>query len=245
MRPTLPILLSLLAACSSSDPGAPAPPTGERSEVVTSSTALEVAELRGAVDHLRATAERLGGFVASSELGERGRARLVLRVPSSALPELRRALDALDEHRTETERREDVTLVVATGAAALDNARATEARLHSLLEDRAATLEGVLAVEAELARVRERIEVLEAEDRVRQSRVALAEVEVFLHAEGRSPFDDPRGAIVAAFVLGSQATLAVGLGVVVVGAALTPSLLSLLVLAWLARAAWRMRPARA
>lgn len=146
----------------------------------------------GDVDPLLARAiaftSREGGFVE-----QRAARSLVLRVPVAALDRLRtevatkEGVQVLDETRTT----KDVTDAVADLDARLRNAHRAEERLLALLDKQTGSLADVLAVEKSLGETRERIERMEAEQRLAKGRVELATVEIGVQvafAEGNRSF---------------------------------------------------------
>lgn len=231
-------LLVLFAGCSSS--GDAPPPTGAtpRERVLQLSSRLAVAELAPAVRTLRALAEAHGGYVAASQtFGES--VSLDLRVPTADLAELRAQLDVLDPSRTETETSEDVTAAHADLSARLVSARATEARLLALTAERTSALTEVLAMETELLRIRDRIESLEAEERALSRSVELAQVHLELEVRSASFGEAPLEAIAEAFVGGARFAAGLLLLGAVMGSAVAPMGLLVVLLALLARMMWR------
>jgi hypothetical protein len=136
---------------------------------------------------LAAFAEQREGWVQSSALDDAGASgQVTLRVPPDALGELRAALGRVGGGRgavREQVTRTDVTDAIADLDARLRVARATEARLLALLDQRGAALADVLAVERSLSEQRTRIEQLESEQRGAHGRVDLATVDVRFERE--------------------------------------------------------------
>src|SRR6185436_4221729 len=96
---------------------------------------------------------------------------------------VRAALGAGGTIARESVQTTDVTDALADLDARLRSAREEEKRLLKLLEERTGSLNDVLASERALAGVRERIEQLEAQQRVAQGRVDLATVDVWLRSK--------------------------------------------------------------
>lgn len=142
---------------------------------------------------------------------------------------------------------EDVTTQRVDVGARARSARAEEERLLAMLRDDTASLADVLAVEARLATVRERIELLEATERELASRVELAHVHVRLSTHAVPPWARPLTTLGDAAELGVHAAagLAVGLAAFVVAAAPVVALLlaalALVVLPWRALGRRRAR----
>lgn len=248
LRPVVVLLaaLSLVSAagCAKYDRGAPAthtsgasaPPATEAKQAtnaprqakleVRAELSIEVNDDRTALDaarSLEALATAHGGFVELSSLHEGdGTSHLVLRLPPSELPALRSILASAQKEGTalrETQTTKDVTDALADLDARLHAAREEEARLLKLLDERTGTLADVLAVERALADVRERVERLEADQRVGEGRVELATVDVYL----RSPLSP-----VADLSLASRVRNAGGDGLAMARDALTATFLVLL-----------------
>lgn len=114
---------------------------------------------RAAIDKLLAAS---GGYVAKARvqhhLGKVSHAELVLRVPAGKLDGAMSALAALGTVLAEGVKSRDVTEQYVDLRARLKNAERLEKRLLELLAKRASVLADVLKVEAQLSRVRERIE---------------------------------------------------------------------------------------
>ncbi len=165
--------------------GAPAPVVADRHIAYEIDVELEVDD----VGHLdRALAELTathGGHISDIELtgeeGTRGHGRWTLKIAATERGAVLEDLRALGQVGAVRQRAEDVTAQVMDVDARLKARRAAEARLMALLAAPEADLEGVLALEAELARVREAIEVLEATERAVKGRVALTTIHVEAH----------------------------------------------------------------
>jgi hypothetical protein len=140
------------------------------------------ATLQATTAPLIALVEARGGYVEESELGggSQAQGRLVLRVPTAALGELRARLAQSGNVLRESQTAKDVTDAIADVDARRSAAAAEEARLRKLLDEKTGSLADVLAVEKALADVRERIERLDAEVRVAKGRVELATVTIVL-----------------------------------------------------------------
>jgi hypothetical protein len=141
-----------------------------------------------ATHRLDAFATSQGGFVEESSTqgeDEASSAHVILRVPTAQLASLRDVLASMRRDGTATQESltaKDVGDALADLDARLHAARNEETRLLRLLDDKTGTLADVLAVERALSDVRDRIERLEAEQRISQGRVDLATVDVWLRA---------------------------------------------------------------
>lgn len=168
----------------------PAPAQGDTTVVQamlirTGSATVEVDSLEPAIARVRQLAERVGGLVGNTTIrtGERQarQATLQLRVPAARFDEALQGLEPLGEVEEVNVSAEDVGEEFVDVSARLANARRLEERLMELLRTRTGSLEDVLAVERELARVREQIERFEGRLRYLRTRVAVSTLTVNLH----------------------------------------------------------------
>jgi hypothetical protein len=211
------LLLSLVSGlgCSKLDRSAPAaaavaappppPPAQLEARVVGRKALLEIhasidvdvekpERAKAMVVELDDFARTNGGYTAEARFGtDSGLTRLVLRVKPADLPALRKVLAGDGQIARDTETATDVTEAIADIDARLRSARIEEARILKLLEERWGTIADVLAAERALADVRQRIERLEAEQRVAQGRVDLATVDVSLRHPAAGNADEPVG----------------------------------------------------
>ncbi len=146
---------------------------------------VQVDSLEPAVARVRQLAQRVGGYVAntSQQGGEREtrQATLELKVPARRFDEALRGLRPLGEVESVGVTTQDVGEEFVDVTARVANSRRLEERLLGLLENRTGRLEDVLAVERELARVRESIERQEGRLRYLRTRVAVSTLTVNLH----------------------------------------------------------------
>jgi len=151
----------------------------------TGNASVEVDTLEPAIRNLEALATRLGGYIANTSLqGGREQLRqamLELKVPAAAFEQLTAGLTPLGTVEYVTVNAEDVGEEYTDVAARVANARRLETRLVDLLAARTGKLQDVLAVERELARVRETIERYEGRLRYLKTRVATSTLTVTLH----------------------------------------------------------------
>jgi acetolactate synthase regulatory subunit len=145
---------------------------------------VEVDTVERSIERLRALTERHGGHVAnlSVQAGreEHRQATLELKVPADRFDALVSGLAGLGRVRTVSVQAQDVGEEYTDLEARLANARRLESRFLELLAARTGNLADVLAVERELARVREQIERTEGRLRFLRSRVALSTLTVTL-----------------------------------------------------------------
>ena len=151
----------------------------------TGNASVEVDSLEPAMDALRRLAQRVGGFVGNSTV-QSGReqlrqATLEIKVPAARFDELTGGLAPLGRIEFVNVSAEDVGEEFVDLTARVGNSRRLEERLLDLLGSRTGRLQDVLAVERELARVREEIERQEGRLRYLKSRVALSTLSVTVH----------------------------------------------------------------
>ena len=151
----------------------------------TGTAAVQVDSLDRAVAAMRATVERLGGWVANSSV-QAGReqirsATLELKIPAARFDALTGSIGTVGKLEQLDVSAEDVSEEFVDVSARVANARRLEARLISLLERSAGRLSDVLAVERELARVREEIERYDGRLRYLRTRAAVSTLTVTLH----------------------------------------------------------------
>jgi hypothetical protein len=131
----------------------------------TASALVDVDSLDPATAALRAAVAAEGGYIGNVRVlgGEAARrsATLEAKVPADRFDALLAALDALGSVESVNVQTQDVGEEVVDVQARLANAERLEARLLAILERPGADLEDVLAVEREIARVRETAERLE------------------------------------------------------------------------------------
>lgn len=150
----------------------------------TGAATVEVDSLEEAMEGLRALVEAGAGYVGNVSIsgGEAGHraATLELKVPADGFDALVAGLDSLGVVETVDVRVEDVGEEFVDVQARLANSRRLEARLLAILDRPGSDLADILAVERELARVREGAERLEGRLRYLRSRAALATLSVTL-----------------------------------------------------------------
>jgi hypothetical protein len=167
-------------------PGAPTDTAAVPAMIIrTGNAAVQVDSLEPAIARVRQLAQRVGGYVAntSQQGGEREtrQATLELKIPARRFDEALRGLNPLGEVESLQVNTEDVGEEFVDVSARVVNARRLETRLLELLQNRTGRLEDVLAVERELARVREEIDRFEGRLRFLRTRVAVSTLTVALH----------------------------------------------------------------
>ncbi len=151
----------------------------------TGSASIEVDSLEPAIAAVHEMAARLGGIVGNTVI-ESGhyrvrRASIELRIPASRFDEAIAGVRPLGRVESVTSNAQDVTEEFVDVSARVANAKRLEDRLVTLLANRTGKLEEVLAVERELARVREEIERYEGRVRFLRTRVVTSTVMISVH----------------------------------------------------------------
>ncbi|MEO6447371.1 MAG: DUF4349 domain-containing protein [Gemmatimonadaceae bacterium] len=169
----------------------PSAPTGQprgtsASMIIrTGNASVEVDSLEPAIAAVQRLALALGGWVGNTSLAsgeyQVRNATLELKIPSQRYDDALRGLSPVGTVETITSDAQDVGEEFVDLSARVRNARRLETRLVALLDTRTGKLEDVLAVERELARVREDIERLEGRLRYLETRVATSTLLVTLH----------------------------------------------------------------
>lgn len=136
---------------------------------------------------------RCGGYSANltvdtPENGQR-HFQASLRIPANHLDLAVADLKMLGRTLNESQSGEEVTQQHADLAARLQNARETEQRLRTILQQRTGKIDDVLQVEEEIARVRGQIESMEAEQRMLEHRVDFADVNLQFFEEYKEQFN--------------------------------------------------------
>jgi uncharacterized protein DUF4349 len=146
---------------------------------------VQVDSLEIAIERVRQLATSLGGSLGnvSVNTGERQvrSATLQMKVPSARFDDAMHGMTPLGKVERSTTTAEDVGEEFVDVNARVANAKRLESRLVALLATRTGKLEDVLAVERELARVREEIERYEGRIRYLSSRVAISTIGVLVH----------------------------------------------------------------
>lgn len=151
----------------------------------TGQASVEVDSLGAAVQVTRALAQRVGGWVANSSV-QSGReqvrtATIEIKVPAPRFDQLVEGLRPIGKVEFVNTTAEDVGEEFVDIEARVVNAKRLEQRLIELLANRTGKLSDVLAVEQQLARVREEIERMEGRMRYLRARSAVSTLSVTLH----------------------------------------------------------------
>lgn len=249
-------LASTAAACgmdrASAEPAEQSTSTADRAIIITVRTVLSVEDVTFSSDGLRKLVQEHRGLIANATIHgteERRLADFEIRVPSDKVGDFRAALGELGQVDSESEQLEDATAPRADLEARLKNARVQEKRLLELLQERTGTLADVVAIEKEIASVREGVERMEAETRLMEGRISMATLHVSLRPKHATLWSQPGDAIVSALGTGVRGARNLVVGGAIVGATILPSALVLAFLGGLlflfARGLLRRRARRA
>jgi hypothetical protein len=178
-------------AASGAEPGAQLPGSPGVDSVTPSmiirngNVSIEVDSLEIAITAVRTLASRLGGYIGNVTMntGEYAvrSATLEVKIPSARFDDALSGLSPIGKVEHSSSTAEDVGEEYVDLGARMTNARRLEDRLVTLLATRTGKLEDVLAVERELARVREQIERFEGRLRFLRTRVATSTLSVTVH----------------------------------------------------------------
>lgn len=169
----------VLGACSANKAAMVSPRSDAAGRKMTWSASLDVGvkrdkDVEPALEKARTIAEGKGGFAASESTSS-----VVLRVPS---PELSATLDALEKLGDVEDKwinGDDVTETYSDLEVRIENAKRFQERLRELAA-KAGSVQELLAVEKEQARVTTELEQLEAQMRLLKSNVTLATIRVHI-----------------------------------------------------------------
>ena len=149
---------------------------------------IEVDSLELGIAQVQRLARTVGGYIANSAIqsgeGQQRSATLEIKVASSRYDQALSGLTGIGKLLSSTTNAQDVGEEFVDVAARVANARRLEERLVTLLATRTGKLEDVLAVERELARVREEIERYDGRLRFLRSRVAVSTLTVTVAERG-------------------------------------------------------------
>lgn len=144
-----------------------------------------VDSLEVAIARITQLAARLGGFVANTQIQSGNEqvpsATIELKLPTARFEQATNELAPLGKVEFVNTTTQDVGEEFVDVTARMTNARHLEDRLVELLARRTGKLEEVLAVERELARVREEIERYEGRLRFLRARVAMSTLTITVH----------------------------------------------------------------
>ena len=161
-------------------------PSATPSMVIRDGTALvQVDSLEIAIRAVQQLATTFGGYVGNTSLAAGDNqvrsATIQLRIPAARYDEVLAGMRSIGKVESVTSTAQDVGEEFVDVTARATNARRLEERLIALLATRTGKLEDVLAVERELARVREELERYEGRLRYLKTRVATSTLTVTVH----------------------------------------------------------------
>ncbi len=165
----------------------------------TGQASVEIDSLEVAVAEVRALAQRVGGFIANTQmqLGQRQfrSAMLEIKVPATRFDELLGGLQPLGKVEYVNVSAQDVGEEFTDVSARVANGRKLEGRLIELLATRTGKLSDVLEIERELARIREDIERMEGRLRYLKAHAATSTLSLTVHEESPLVGDQGSGGV--------------------------------------------------
>ena len=151
----------------------------------TGQASIEVDSLERGIRAVRALAGRVGGYIANSSIAagaeQMHSATLEIKIPAVRFDDAITGLQPIGQLESVSVSAEDVGEEFVDVAARAANGRKLELRLIDILGTRTGKLSDVLAVERELARVREDIERQEGRMRYLRTRASLSTLSVTVH----------------------------------------------------------------
>ncbi|GAC1653111.1 MAG: hypothetical protein NVS4B3_15870 [Gemmatimonadaceae bacterium] len=176
-------------------------PTATALLIRTGTAAIEVDAIGPGTESVQRLVRELGGYVANSSFQGGGQqvksATFELKIPAGAFERAVSGMSRIGKVERVDVQTDDVSEEYVDVTARVTNARRLEARLIGLLATRTGKLQDVLAVERELARIREQIERYEGRLRFIKTRAAISTLTVTIHEPqpalgtvGRNPIAD-------------------------------------------------------
>jgi hypothetical protein len=214
----------------------------------TGNAFIEVDSLESAIAAVRRLAESAGGYIANSAIqsgeGQQRQATLEIKIPSTGYDQAVGGLAGIGKLISSSTNAQDVGEEFVDVTARVTNARRMEDRLVNLLATRTGKLEDVLAVERELARVREEIERYEGRLRFLRTQVAMSTLSVTVSEPGPVVGQPGSNVVVEALKQAwRNSVMVVAGGIEMLGAILPVAVL--VAFAWLGFRRWRGRRATA
>jgi hypothetical protein len=162
-------------------------PATRRKIIYTATVNLVVKDFSETDRRIQSLTNEFGGFIAEFRedrtYGDRLAGRWVIRTPVARFHEFLEKIVALGVPETKQIDAQDVTEEFVDLEARLVNKRKLEERILGLLENQTGEIKDVIAVETELARVREEIERMEGRLRYLKDRVELTTITISAREE--------------------------------------------------------------
>lgn len=201
------------------------PGDGDRSVITTGYLYVTVEAPLDAATEAVSIVERAGGRVDgrqeyAPQNGDAGGAELVLRIPADDLTATLDALKELGEVEELQLNSSDVTREVQDIDARVTALRSSITRLLAL-QDAAATVDDLIALETAISDRQAQLESFEAQQRYYAEQVGLSTVTLVLGSTATAPVDEPN-TFITGLVTGWEALVAFGSGLLVVVGVLLP-----------------------
>jgi hypothetical protein len=183
------------------------PPTAGRQVIYRATISLDVEDFAAAEKEITALVNNSGGYIASYHEhrlhGTQRGGQWSVRVPVNQFNAFLDAVADLGVPEQRNLQSQDVTEEYIDLQSRLKNKQALEARLLELVADRADEIKDVLALEAELSRVREEIEKIQGRLRFLTDRVALTTIDITAYERTgyRPPQTSFAGRVAASFLV--------------------------------------------
>ena len=210
----------------------------------TGNASIEVDSLEIAIEQVRQLAQSAGGYIANSSIqtgeGQHRLATLEIKVPSNRYDQAVGGLSGIGKLISSSTSAQDVGEEFVDVTARVTNARRMEDRLVNLLATRTGKLEDVLAVERELARVREEIERYEGRLRFLRTQVSMSTIAVTVSEPGPVVGQPGSNVVVEAFKQAWRNFVMVIAGGIEMMGAFLP-LLVLAAVGWIGIRRWRSK----
>ena len=200
---------------------------------------IQVDSVQRAIEAVRRVAATVGGYIGNVQMATGDHqvhsATLEMKVPAARFDDAMTGVRPIGEVERSVTSAEDVGEEFVDVSARIANGKRLEERLVRLLETRTGRLTDVLAIERELARVREEIERYEGRIRFLSSRIALSTISVTVHEKPPIVAQAPGSNPIKLAVIGMWRNMVrvVALGIEMLGVLLPPIALALVgVLIW-------------
>lgn len=151
-----------------------------------------------AVNEIIEQTNKLSGYMVESRLftdnGESSHARLVVKIPQNNMEQMSAYLESLGTVNHQTMYTDDVTMEYYDTEARLKVLQKEEERMLSFMDDEAATIQDLLAIEREVAQVREKRESLQARMNVLMNQVNYSQFNIGLQTS-YNELSTPQGTV--------------------------------------------------